>query len=376
MAETSLPVDAPVLAVLGGGQLGRMLAIAGIPLGVRFRFLDPSPDAPAAALGPLVVGALGDASALDETARGADVVTYEWEGVPGDAAARLAARVPVHPSVRALTVSQDRLHEKQLFTSLGIGVPRFAPVDDRESLARAVAEIGVPVVVKTRTGGYDGKGQAVVRTERDADPAWDAIGGVPLLVEQLVPFTRELSVVGVRGAGGTTRCWPLTENRHERGILRRSVAPAADVSPELQARAETFMSRLLDELDYRGVLALELFEVDGALLANEMAPRVHNSGHWTIEGARTSQFENHVRAVLGWPLGPTDARGVSTMVNCIGALPDPAAVLAVEGAHLHRYGKSLRTGRKVGHVTVVADDRDELARRVAALERVLPADNG
>ncbi|HZR13710.1 MAG TPA: 5-(carboxyamino)imidazole ribonucleotide synthase [Acidimicrobiia bacterium] len=376
MAETSLPVDAPVLAVLGGGQLGRMLAIAGIPLGVRFRFLDPSPDAPAAALGPLVVGALGDASALDETARGADVVTYEWEGVPGDAAARLAARVPVHPSVRALTVSQDRLREKQLFTSLGIGVPRFEPVDDRDSLARAVAEIGVPVVVKTRTGGYDGKGQAVVRTERDADPAWDAIGGVPLLVEQLVPFTRELSVVGVRGAGGTTRCWPLTENRHERGILRRSVAPAADVSPELQARAETFMSRLLDELDYRGVLALELFEVDGALLANEMAPRVHNSGHWTIEGARTSQFENHVRAVLGWPLGPTDARGVSTMVNCIGALPDPAAVLAVEGAHLHRYGKSLRTGRKVGHVTVVADDRDELARRVAALERVLPADNG
>jgi 5-(carboxyamino)imidazole ribonucleotide synthase len=376
MPDSTVPFDAPVLAVLGGGQLGRMLALAGIPLGVRFRFLDPSADAPAGALGPLVVGALGDASALDETTRGADVVTYEWEGVPGDAAARVAERLPVHPSVRALTVSQDRLHEKQLFTRLGIGVPRFAPVDGRDALGRAVADIGPPVVVKTRTGGYDGKGQAVVHAERDVDAAWDAVGGVPLVVEQLVPFTREVSIIGVRAADGTTRCWPLVENRHERGILRRSIAPAPGASADQQARAETFMTRLLDELDYRGVLALELFEVDGELLANEMAPRVHNSGHWTIEGARTSQFENHVRAVLGWPLGPTDARGVSTMVNCIGALPDPAAVLAVDGAHLHRYGKAPRRGRKVGHVTVVAPDPDELARRVKALEKILPADDG
>jgi 5-(carboxyamino)imidazole ribonucleotide synthase len=376
MPKRAVPFDAPLLAVLGGGQLGRMLALAGIPLGVRFRFLDPSADAPAGTLGPLVVGPLGDASALDDTARDADVVTYEWEGVPGDAAARLAERLPVHPSVRALIVSQDRLHEKQLFTRLGIGVPRFAPADDRDALLRAVADVGAPVVVKTRTGGYDGKGQAVVRTERDVDAAWDAIGGVPLIVEQLVPFTREVSVIGVRAADGTTRCWPLVENHHERGILRRSIAPAPGTSPDEQARAEAFMTRLLDDLHYRGVLALELFEVDGELLANEMAPRVHNSGHWTIEGARTSQFENHVRAVLGWPLGPTDARGVSTMVNCIGALPDPGRVLAVDGAHLHRYGKSLRTGRKVGHVTVVAPDRDELARRVSALEQILPADDG
>jgi 5-(carboxyamino)imidazole ribonucleotide synthase len=353
-----------------------MLALAGVPLGVAFRFLDPSPEAPAGALGTLVTGPLGDADALTEVARGADVVTYEWEGVPGPAAARLSARTPVHPPVRALTVAQDRLHEKELFRKLDIGVADFAAVDDRDDLERAVRALGLPAVLKTRVGGYDGKGQALLREPADLDEAWAALADAPLVLEAFVPFDRELSVLGVRAADGTTACWPLVENRHERGILRRSIAPAPGAGPLLRREAETAIGRLLDELDYHGVLALELFQVGDMVLANEMAPRVHNSGHWTIEGAVTSQFENHLRAVLGWPLGSTDARGVSTMVNCIGVLPDPARVLAVEGAHLHRYGKALRRGRKVGHVTVVAPDTTELARRLAALDAVMPPDDG
>jgi 5-(carboxyamino)imidazole ribonucleotide synthase len=376
MESSDGATERPTIAVLGGGQLGRMLALAGVPLDIRFRFLDPSAEAPAAPLGPLVVAPLGDADALTEVARGADVVTYEWEGVPGPAAARLAEQTPVYPPVRALTVAQDRLHEKELFRKLDIGVPGFVAVDAREDLDRAVRELGLPAVLKTRVGGYDGKGQALLRDPSDVDAAWRALGDKPLILEAFVPFDRELSVLGVRGGDGSTVCWPLVENRHERGILRRSIAPAPGVDAALQDQAEGAIGRLLDELDYRGVLALELFQVRDRLLANEMAPRVHNSGHWTIEGAVTSQFENHVRAVLGWPLGSTAPRGVSAMVNCIGALPDPRRVLAVEGAHLHRYGKSTRTGRKVGHVTVVAPDRGELDRRLAALDAVLPPDDG
>ncbi len=368
--------DIPVVTVLGGGQLGRMLALAGIPLGVRFRFLDPSPEATARDVGDLVVAPLGDAAAIDEVSAGSDVVTYEWEGVPGSAAAHLTSRVAVYPPVGALTASQDRLHEKQLFQRLGIPVPAFRAVDGVDDLRRAADEIGLPAVLKTRVGGYDGKGQVVLRELADVAGAWDALGGVPSIFESFLAFERELSVIGVRGAGGETRCWPLVENRHERGILRRSFAPAPGVDPELEARANGFMGKLLDELDYRGVLALEMFQCGDELLANEIAPRVHNSGHWTIEGAETSQFENHIRAVLGWPLGSTDARGVSVMVNCIGSLPEPERVLRVDGAHLHRYGKALRPGRKVGHVTVVAPDRGTLEARLAQLDEALPGDDG
>jgi 5-(carboxyamino)imidazole ribonucleotide synthase len=362
--------------VLGGGQLGRMLGLAGIPLGVRFRFLDPSPDAPARDLGRLVVAPLGDAAALDEVSAEADVVTYEWEGVPGAAAGRLAERIAVYPPVGALAVAQDRLREKQLFERLGVPVAPFGTVDDDAGLLRAVGEIGLPAVLKTRVGGYDGKGQVLLRTRDDVAGAWDAVGGVPSILESFVVFERELAVIGVRGADGTTRCWPLVENHHEGGILRRSLAPAPDVDSTVRAGAERYMSRLLDELGYRGVLTVEMFQIGDQLLGNELAPRVHNSGHWTIEGAVTSQFENHIRAVLGWPLGSTDARGVSAMLNCIGVLPDPAAVLRVEGAHLHRYGKALRPGRKVGHVTVVAPDSAMLEARMAELAEVLPPDDG
>jgi 5-(carboxyamino)imidazole ribonucleotide synthase len=358
----------PLVAVLGGGQLGRMLALAGIPLGLDFSFLDPAPDAAAGPVGRLVVGPLDDEPALARVSEGAAVVTYEWEGVPADGARFVAARgAPVLPPPTALDVAQDRLHEKELCRRLGIGTPAFVPVDDRADLERAVKELGTPSVLKTRRGGYDGKGQAVLHEPHDVERAWSELGGVPLILEAHVPFDRELSVLAVRGGDGATACWPLVENHHAGGILRRSIAPAAGVEPHTQRAGEHVAGALLDELEYVGVLAVELFDVHGELLVNEVAPRVHNSGHWTIEGAVTSQFENHLRAVLGWPLGATAAVGVSAMVNCIGALPDPNEVLSVPGAHFHQYGKVPRPGRKVGHVTVTAADAGELERRVERL---------
>jgi 5-(carboxyamino)imidazole ribonucleotide synthase len=358
----------PLVAVLGGGQLGRMLALAGIPLGLRFRFLDPSPDATAGTLGLLVVGALGDETGLSQVSEGATVVTYEWEGVPAEGARFVAAAGrPVLPPVVALDVAQDRLAEKQLCRRLGLGTPEFAAVDDRADLERAVKELGVPAVLKTRRGGYDGKGQVLLREPDDVDRAWSEIGGAPLILEAHVSFDRELSALAVRGRDGATACWPLVENHHRDGILRRSIAPAPGLTATLQEAGGHIAKRLLDELDYVGVLAVELFEVGGDLLVNELAPRVHNSGHWTIEGAVTSQFENHLRAILGWSLGSADPVGMSTMVNCIGALPDPRAVLAIPGAHFHDYGKTPRPGRKVGHITITAADADELLARTAQL---------
>ncbi|MGZ4801760.1 MAG: 5-(carboxyamino)imidazole ribonucleotide synthase [Acidimicrobiia bacterium] len=364
----------PIVAVLGGGQLGRMLGLAGIPLGLGFRFLDPSAAAPAQSLGTLVVGALDDEMSLLKTVESSAIVTYEWEGVPAGAARMLEARGHVvHPSTSALEVSQDRLVEKSTFRELGIPVAEFAAVDDLDDLHQRAEEIGLPAVLKTRRGGYDGKGQVVVHEQSELDSGFAALRDAqPLILEAFVPFERELSVLAVRSGAGEVRCWPLVENRHEDGILRTSRAPAPLVDPALQQTAEESARALLEHFQYVGVLALELFQAGDALLANEMAPRVHNSGHWTIEGAVTSQFENHLRAILGWPLGSTEARGVSGMVNLIGELPDPAAVLTVEGAHLHRYAKAPRPGRKVGHITVTASDAAELDTRLTALTAALP----
>ncbi len=366
------------LAILGGGQLGRMLALAAVPLGVTVRSLDPVAGAPAAAVSDLTVGALDDPTALRTTAADARVVTYEWEGVPADPVRALVADGwVVHPHPDALEVSQDRLTEKTTFRELGIPVAEFAAVDSPAGLDHAVDRVGTPAILKTRRGGYDGKGQAVLATAADAGGAWTELGpGAPLILESRVPFDRELSILAARAVDGDVRTWPLVENEHRGGILRVSRAPAPGVTAALQATADTYVRALLERFDYVGVLALELFQVGDDLLANEMAPRVHNSGHWTIEGSRTSQFANHVRAVLGWPLGDTDAVGAAAMVNCIGVLPDPAAVLAVPGAVLHRYGKEPRPGRKVGHVTVVADDPAGLDRRLRTLRALLPPDQG
>ncbi|HET9939125.1 MAG TPA: 5-(carboxyamino)imidazole ribonucleotide synthase [Gaiella sp.] len=329
-----------LVACIGGGQLGRMLGLAGLPLGLDFRFLDPAPDACAGAVGELVVGAYDDPDGLERLADGADVVTYEFENVPVEAAARVGAV----PGVAALERGQDRLHEKELFRSLGIPTARFGPLE----------ETGLPAVVKTRRLGYDGKGQRRVEQV-------EAIGADEL-AEELVPFDRELSIVGVRGRDGETRFWPVGENVHRDGILRITRAPARDAP---QREAEALCAALLDELGYVGVLAVELFEVEGRLLANEFAPRVHNTGHWTIDGAETSQFENHLRAILGLPLGPTGARAPSVMVNLIGDVPPVDELLAL-GAHVHLYGKEPRAGRKVGHVTLV-DPAERVVERAAAL---------
>jgi 5-(carboxyamino)imidazole ribonucleotide synthase len=348
-----------------------MLALAGYPLGLRFRALDPSPEAPAGHLAELRVGAYDDPDALAAFADGLSVATYEFENVPDAAARLLEARVPVFPSALALQTAQDRLAEKQLFERLGIPLPGYAAVDSLPDLEAAIARLGLPAILKTRRLGYDGKGQVVLRAPADATSAWNALGGVPCVLEQMVPLRRELSVLAVRGRDGTTACYPLVQNTHRDGILRISLAPADDLG-DLQPLAESYASRILDALDYVGVLALETFvdDRDGRLLANEIAPRVHNSGHLTIEGSETSQFENHVRAILSLPLGSTAPRGWSAMVNLIGTVPPTEQILAIPGAHLHLYGKEPRPGRKLGHVTVTADSaarRDELLARVRAV---------
>jgi 5-(carboxyamino)imidazole ribonucleotide synthase len=366
------------LTVLGGGQLGRMLALAAIPLGVDVTALDPSPDATAGTVSRLTVGALDDATAARDAATGSAIVTFEWEGVPASTTRALEeAGWIVRPSTAALEVSQDRITEKATFTALGIPVARFAPAASRAELVDAVAALGTPAILKTRRGGYDGKGQAVIDTDTDIGPAWDALGpATPLVLEENVAFDRELSILAVRSVAGDVRTWPLVENQHRGGILRTTLAPAAAISAELQARADEYARAILDHFAYVGVLAVELFQVGDTLLANEMAPRVHNSGHWTIEGAVTSQFENHVRAVLGWPLGPTELATPSVMINCIGVLPDPETILAIPGVHLHRYGKTPRPGRKVGHITVTGPDAEALADRVDRVRAAIPTDIG
>lgn len=358
------------IGILGGGQLGRMLALAGYPLGLRFRFLDPAPEAPVEELAELVVGRFDDLDVLARFPESLDVVSYEFENVPVEAAQHLARAVPVHPSIRALEASQDRLAEKTLFSRLGMTPAPFAAVDDLAGLRSAVERVGLPAVLKTRRLGYDGKGQTMLHSLEDIEEAWRRLGGVPLVLEGYVAFDRELSQLAVRGLDGTVLLYPLVENRHAGGVLRQSLAPAANVPETVAQAAGEAIRRVMADLDYVGVLAIEFFQKGEQLLVNEMAPRVHNSGHWTIEGARTSQFENHLRAIVGWPLGPTAAVEHCGMLNLIGAVPAPERVLAVPGAHLHLYGKKPRAGRKLGHITVcaaTAGERDELLGRLRGL---------
>jgi 5-(carboxyamino)imidazole ribonucleotide synthase len=372
------------IGILGGGQLGYMLALAGYPLGLHFRFLDPSPEAPVGRIATRITAQYTDHSALKKFATGLELVTYEFENVPVEAARFLAERVPVLPPPAALEAAQDRLNEKHLFQKLGIATTEFAAVADREALEGAVKQIGLPAVLKTCRMGYDGKGQWILRSAEDVEKAKSELAQArgaagkrtgaeptgqkaPFLLERLVPFTRELSVLAVRGRTGETAVYPLVENHHREGILRVSLAPAPQLDRMVQQSAEAAAHRLFDGLQYVGVLAIEFFEYQGRLLANEMAPRVHNSGHWTIEGAVTSQFENHLRAVVGLPLGSTNALGCSAMLNLIGDLPDSAEVLAVRDAHLHLYGKSARAGRKLGHVTLRAALPEQLASRLGEL---------
>ena len=357
------------VGVLGAGQLGRMLALAGLPLGCTFVFVDPSPGAPAAAVGEQLVCNYTDPVGQNALAA-CHVVTYEFESVPVEAVEALVQRVPVFPPPFALRVAQDRFVEKSCFRELGIATAPFEAVGSEADLARAVAKLGLPAVLKTRRFGYDGKGQFVLRRLEDVAAAWSAVGGAASILEGFVRFERELSLIAVRSRDGHTAFYPLVENHHQHGILRKTIAPAPQLSSALQSAAESYASRILEHLTYVGVLALELFQVDSDLVVNEIAPRVHNSGHYSIEGSRTSQFENHLRAILDLPLGDTAPLAPSCMLNLVGSLPSTAAVLGVADAHLHLYGKSPRPGRKVGHITVRASDEAELAARVAALEAV------
>ncbi len=353
-----------------------MLALAGYPLGISCTTLDPAADSPASQVAPSIVGAYDDREALSRLGEGADVVTYEFENVPADAARFLAERVDVFPSAASLEVAQDRLREKELFEAVGLPVPPYEPVDSLETLSKALDAVGTPAILKTRRLGYDGKGQAVIRDPARAEDAWRAVGEVPSLLESLVAFDREVSIVAVRARDGATACYPLVENEHRDGILARTTAPAPDVPAVLEDTAQGYVRAVMDRLGHVGVLAIELFQVGGALLGNEMAPRVHNSGHWTIEGAETNQFENHLRAVTGLPLGSTEARGVCVMRNLIGSVPDVGALASIPGAHVHLYGKSPRRGRKLGHVTVTADRAEALEGPVLQVARLLDDSSG
>ena len=373
------------IGILGGGQLGYMLALAGYPLGLHFRFFDPSPEAPVGRIASRVTAEFSDEAALEKFAAGLELVTYEFENVPVAAVRGLAQRVPVFPPPDALETAQDRLREKGFFQRLGIATAEFAPVTSAGDLDAAVQKIPLPAVLKTCRMGYDGKGQWTLRTPEDlawakremhagaakleSNAANGHVGsdGAPFILEKFVAFQRELSVLAVRARTGETAVYPLVENHHRGGILRLSLAPAPRLDAAIQRAAEDSARRAMEALHYVGVLAIEFFEKDGKLLANEMAPRVHNSGHWTIEGSVTSQFENHLRAVKGLPLGATSAIGSSAMLNLIGEVPEPADVLTIRDAHLHLYGKAARAGRKLGHVTLRAGSAEQLASRLAEL---------
>lgn len=347
------------IGVLGAGQLGRMLALAGTPLGHTFSFYDTAENACTKDLGETTVGSFTDLKALAAFASRCDVVTYEFENVPCAPAAAIGAEVPVYPPPRALEVSQDRVVEKEFLQSLGIETPAFRAASSEAELLEAVTAVGFPCIVKTRRLGYDGKGQSRVASLDEAKRAWKELGGAPLIAEAFVPFTRELSVIAVRSKSGQTKTYPLAFNIHRSGILHRSEIPAPGVTPELSRQAHEITLRVLTELQYVGILAIELFEVEGKLVANEMAPRVHNSGHATIDGSITSQFENHVRAITGMELGSAVSRCPAVMYNIIGVLPDLDRAAALRNAKIHLYGKEPRPGRKLGHITLVSPSPED-----------------
>ncbi len=363
------------IGILGAGQLGRMLALAGYPLGLKFRFLDTAPGSPAGELAEQIVANYDDLRALNRFAEGLDVITYEFENVPVETVQFLEKYCPVFPPPGALEAAQDRVVEKSLFVKLGIPTPKFYSINSLDELLENLEKLQYPSILKTRRMGYDGKGQSVIRSAEDAVIAWNDVAGVPSILEQFIPFQRELSMLSIRSKTGDIRFYPLVENHHREGILRLSLAPAPNMTDSLQAEAEGYALKLLKELNYVGILAIEFFEYEdsgnGKLIANEMAPRVHNSGHLTQDGAVTSQFENHLRAILGLPLGSTAVNGYAAMVNLIGNVPNSEDVLSVPEAKLHLYGKTARPGRKLGHINLRSDSAEKLKAGVDSVQKLL-----
>lgn len=371
--------SASSIGIVGGGQLARMLAIAGVRLGLRVRVYDPSPDACAGAVAPLSCGAFADATALLAFARDLDVLTFDFENVPASTLAALAADVVIAPNPTALAMTQDRLSEKDAFAALDIPVAPFRAVSSPEAMADAITALGVPGILKTRSLGYDGKGQTRIREAAEAPAAFASLAFAPCVYEQMVPFLRELSIIAVRSASGDFRCYPLTENVHDDGILAVSFAPA-HVPESLAQLAQSYARQVAEHFSYVGTFALEFFHVrqngEDRLILNEMAPRVHNSGHWTIEGGYCSQFENHLRAVAGLPLGCTAARQRSLMLNWISELPELTPQLTQPGLAWHDYGKTPRAARKVGHSTLCADSLEQLLQQIDALQQSSPTRAG
>lgn len=353
MKKTGMIAPGSTIGMLGGGQLGRMAALAAANLGYKVHVLTPETDSPAGQVCAVTtIADYTDPAALDAFAAAVDVVTYEFENVPVEAAERLAETVPVRPGAEALRVAQDRLREKEFAANLDIGTAPFRAVGAADELAAAIAAIGTPAVLKTRRMGYDGKGQVKIAADTDPAQAWAAIGGKPAILEGFVTFEMEISVIVARGVDGGSLCYPPVENRHVNHILDTTIAPAA-IPPALAAEAEEIARKMAEALDLVGLLAVELFVTrDGRVLMNEIAPRPHNSGHWTMDACVTSQFEQMIRAVCGLPLGSVTRFGDAEMKNLIGdQAHDWAAILADPAAKLHLYGKAeARPGRKMGHV--------------------------
>ncbi len=357
------------LGILGNGQLARMIALAGYPLNVHCVFLDPTSDGCASTLGESIVAPYDDPKGLSQLAQIADYITFEFENVPGQTLEYLSQQMPVHPPAKALLITQDRLGEKQMFNNKGIETAPFAQIDNLTDLQKAIDNIGMPGILKTRRLGYDGKGQAIIRQPSELKDAWQSIGAVPATYEGFVAYNREVSIIAVRAQNGEVRFYPLVENIHRNGILSVSTAQINDPA---QQQAEEIAHKVLDSFsDYVGILVIEFFQVGDKLLVNEFAPRVHNSGHWTIEGAATSQFENHLRAVTGMPLGDTNAICPSAMINIIGKVPNTHEILKVPGAHLHLYDKEARAKRKIGHITVCANNAEALSTRIGRINSIL-----
>lgn len=357
------------VGILGCGQLARMLSLAAKPLGIDTICLVAEPTSTENHMTPVFAGSYDNPEDLERFANEIDIITYEFENIPHAVAERLQQISRLHPNANALFQTQDRLHEKTLFQSLDINTPKFKAIESENELREAIAELGLPALVKTRRFGYDGKGQYLIKSEQDIKIAWQTLAPAKLIVEEFINFEYEVSIIAVRNNKQDIRFYPLAQNKHQNGILY--LTEVISNKPELQTQAEQIATKILTTLDYVGVLAIELFVTPSGLTANEMAPRVHNSGHWTIDGAITSQFENHIRAICGLPLGVTDAIGHCAMLNCIGTMPPLTDILALDNCHYHDYQKQPRENRKLGHVNLVATNAESYQDKLQQLMKII-----